>query len=178
MATTYQKANQKIVDMALAILCEHDTHRPTLDAKVKIDILIANAERDEDTDEIKGTALKLHGVRALGIARILPLKQRAAGRGDAEICIDGDWWKDASEDEQKALLDHELHHIAVKTNKANVVIRDDLNRPKLRMRPHDYQFGWFNIIAQRHGAAAQETQQAKAMMDNAGQFYWPEMAEK
>jgi len=90
------------------------------------------------------------GVKALGICRKIPLKERALGRGDAEICLDGEWWKDAPEPEQRALLDHELHHIEVKIIEGAMAC-DDLGRPLLKIRKHDYELGLFTIIAQRHG---------------------------
>lgn len=95
------------------------------------------------------------------------------GRGDAEISLDGDWWRTASEEERRALLDHELHHIAPELNQNSQPITDDIGRPKIHMRKHDFQFGWFTIIAERHGLASAECIQAKGMMDAAGQYYWP-----
>jgi len=43
------------------------------------------------------------------------------------------------------------------------------------MKPHDFQFGWFTVIAERHGRASQECQQAKSIVVIAGQFYFPEI---
>jgi hypothetical protein len=55
---------------------------------------------------------------------------------------------------------------------------DDLGRPKLRMRKHDINFGWFNQVAKRHGSASQERIQARMILDEAGQFYWPDLVQK
>lgn len=177
MPKTFQKAPKAIEEMAAAILCQFDTHKPLLDAHVKIDFVFALASRDEKTDAKKGDALRFRGCRALGLARVLSLKQRAMGRGDAEITLVGDWFNEESTElEQRALLDHELHHIAVKVNKMLLPLRDDLNRPRLFLRPHDYDFGWFAIIARHHAAAAVEVRQAKRIMDEAGQWLWPGIA--
>lgn len=46
----------------------------------------------------------------------------------------------------------------------------------LKLRKHDYQFGWFTRIAEIHGRFSQERKQAKAMMDMDGQYYWPGIA--
>lgn len=156
-----------VSEMAERLIERYETHGTLTDNHVRIDYLFAFAEVDETTGEIIGDALKCHGVKALGIARKLGLKDRAKGMGDAEICLDGDWWANADEKEREALLDHELHHICA-TDK-----RDNLGRPVIKLRKHDFQFGWFSLIAQRHGQHSQERQQAKAMMDVAGQFYWP-----
>lgn len=99
------------------------------------------------------------------------------GRGDAEITIDNQWWEESTEEEKRALLDHELHHIALKIDKRGIV-RDDLGRPKIQMRNHDLEIGWFKVIAARHGDNSQERLQAKHAMNNMGQYFWPEIAGK
>ena len=55
------------------------------------------------------------------------------------------------------------------------VINTDLGRPELKLRKHDHEFGWFERVAQRHGAHSQERIQAARMMDSSGQAYWPEI---
>lgn len=159
-----------VLEMARKLIGRFETHASITDNHVRIDYLFAFADVDETTGDIVGDALKCHGVKALGVARKLGPKDRAKGLGDAEICLDGDWWKNADEKEREALLDHELHHICA-TDK-----RDNLGRPVIKLRKHDFQFGWFSIIAHRHGRNSQERQQAKAMMEVAGQFYWPEIS--
>lgn len=170
--STYTKASAEVRELADAILTEFKTHLPVVESKVKIDFLFAYAEVGED-GESKGHALTKHGVRALGITRKLGLKDRAMGRGDCEICLDGDWWKEATEGRRKALLDHELHHIEVRTDQDGVVLRDDLKRPKLKLRKHDVEVGWFAIVAGRHGSNSLELEQAKAVWDSYGQLFWP-----
>ena len=170
---TYIKCPDTVAAMADQILKQYETHQFTVAAGVKIDFVFALADRD-DAGNVKGPALSLHGQRALGICRKISLKDRAMGRGDAEIALDGDWWAVAPEDEQRALLDHELHHIAVKIDKRGIVT-DDLGRPVIGMRKHDVQVGWFSVIAERHGLNSQERIQAKSIRESFGQYYWPEM---
>jgi len=155
--------------MAASILAEFETHKPTLESGVKLDLVFAFPDYDETTGEPVNDALKKNGVKALGVTRIVNLKDRSKGLGDAEICLDGHWWERAEEAEQRALLDHELHHI-VPTKKT-----DDLGRPKLKLRKHDVDIGWFAIIAQRHGARSQERKQAASMVEVYGQFFFPEI---
>jgi hypothetical protein len=174
--STYQKAPPEVRDMAEAILQEFISYKPIVEAKVKIDFLFAYAEVAEDGEqagEAKGYALTKHGIRALGITRKLGIKDRVMGRGDAEVCLDGDWWKEATPARRRALLDHELHHLEVKTDEDGVVIRDDLKRPKLKLRKHDVEVGWFALVAGRHGSNSLEIEQAKLVMDSYGQLFWP-----
>ena len=167
--STYKNAPAEVLDIADELMARYESHASLSDKHVKIDFLFAFAARDEVTGEISGDALTHGGIKALGIARKLGAKDRAKGLGDAEICLDGDWWETHDREEQEALLDHELHHLCA-TNKV-----DDLGRPIIKLRKHDYQFGWFTVIAERHGVHSQERKQAASIMEIAGQFYFPEM---
>lgn len=173
---TFQKCDKTVIEMANGILKEFESHHPLVDAGVKIDFVFAFCDRD-DEGNATNNALMLHGVKALGIARIIGTKDRAKGNGDAEICLDGDYWQEtASEEQQRALLDHELHHISLKMVKKQLV-HDDLGRPKIVMRKHTVQFGWFAVIAERHGKNSQEQIQAQLIMDSFGQYFLPQLAD-
>lgn len=170
--STYQRCPLAINQIANELLCEFDTHKPLLDAKVKIDFVFAYGDRNEKTGEMLSDAIVKNGVKALGLARKLPLKDRAMGRGDAEITLDHDHWEKISESDRRALLDHELHHLSVKIDKRGLV-RDDLGRPVLTIRDHDYDFGWFRVIAERHEKASIERIQAALILEADGQLFWP-----
>lgn len=173
--TSYERCNKSVDKLADTILNKHESHKPVVDAKVTIDFVFAMPEYDEKTGKPLHDALTKNGVKALGIARKIALKDRALGRADAEIAIDRDWWEKAPEPEQEALLDHELHHIAVKIDKRGLVT-DDLGRPVIQLRKHSHEIGWFAIVAERNGKHSIEQQQAGTMLDEAGQFYWPDFA--
>lgn len=167
---TFERCDESVNDMAKSLIKEFETHHPLNARGVRIDFVFARADKDEDTGKPLNDAIKKGGIKVLGLCRKIPLKDRALGRGDAEITLDGDWWEAASTADARALLDHEMHHIRVMED------NDDLGRPILKLRKHDFEFGWFNIIAQRHGLASQECQLAKSIMDKAGQLYWPGIA--
>jgi len=175
MPTTYKRCDQTVTDLASEILCKFESHKPILDAKVRIDFVWAMPDLDEDGHPTND-ALQKNGVKALGICRKLGLKDRALGRGDAEIALDHYWWtQTASEEMKAALLDHELMHIAVVIARGtDLAKREDDGRPKLRMRKHDFEFGWFTGIAERHGEHSQERIQAREIVERAGQFYFAE----
>lgn len=171
---TFKRCDKQVETLASTILSKHESHKPVLGAKVKIDLVFAYPDYDEKSGEPIGNALQKNGCKALGITRKIALKDRALGRGDAEISLDGHWWERADINEQEALLDHELHHIAVKIDKRGLVT-DDLGRPVVQLRKHDAEFGWFKIIAERNGKHSIEQQQAKVLMDECGQSYWPDL---
>jgi len=169
---TYQRAPQNVEDLALAILEEFEDHAPILKAGVKVDFIFAFADLDEKTGEPINNAITARGFRALGQCRKISLKDRSVGRGDAEIVLDADHWKESGDAERKALLDHELTHIEVKEDERGHLV-DDLGRPVLKMRKHDLEVGWFHNVAQRHGLHSCERIQAKQIMDAFGQYYFP-----
>lgn len=170
---TFERCPKSVNRLADEILAKYESHAPLKNSGATIDFVFARADTD-DNGKLLNDALTKNGVKALGIARKLPLKDRAMGRADAEISLDADWWDDASDEERAALLDHELHHLVPKEDKRGFVT-DDLGHQVLKIRPHDFEFGWFRCIAQRHGKASIECRQAKTMMDSSGQLFWPDV---
>lgn len=174
MPATFEKASREVRDMLKELLDSWEVHEPLVSTNVTFDVLMAFAERDEETGEKVGPALMHQGYPANGIAKITGLEDRAKGLADCSITLDGDAWADMSTLQQKALLDHEIMHFAVKI-KDGAVVHDSHGRPKLRMRKHSYQFGWFTAIAEKYGEASGECQQAQQIWDKAGQAFWPGM---
>jgi hypothetical protein len=149
----YEKAPAEVRQIVERMM---DRYHPQLrDAKLTITCLMAFPTLDKNGDST-GPALKVHGYAAQAVVKIIGLKERTDGRDDAEICIDGDNWPTLSDAQKDALLDHELEHLELKTDKDGFVVRDDLDRPKLKMRKHDHEHGWFDSIVRRHGRNAPE----------------------
>jgi hypothetical protein len=117
--------------------------------------------------------LKHQGYPAGAVVRITPLKDRALGIADAQIVIDRAGWLALSQRQRDALVDHELTHLTRKVDKeTGEMLIDILDRPKLVMRKHDHQHGWFDEIAQRHGEASPEVRQARRLIESSGQLYF------
>lgn len=169
MGSVYQKASKDVYDKAADLLVRHyaEVHA----SKLTIDFVFAYAATN-DKGQPTGPAIMHQGYPALGLCRVLSLKDRAMGRADVEITIDGDQWPEMSPEQQDALLDHELHHIQLRLNKVGKLDTDDLGRPKVSIRKHDRQYGWFDAIAKRHGAASFEVQQANNLLLAAKSIYF------
>lgn len=122
-------------------------------------------------DEDGVPCLKHQGYPAAAVCRIVPGRDRAAGLPDAQIIIDVEVWKSYDAKRKAGLIDHELYHIepVVKDGQQKYDAQD---RPKLKIRKHDYQFGWFDEIAKRHGEASLEVSQAKLLVEMSGQLYF------
>jgi hypothetical protein len=161
MPKTYSPADDEVFALAKALRKEH--HELLDKAKVTIELMFVQSDSDP--------VLSHHGAPAFAVVRIIGAKDRAAGRADAEIVIDGDAWSAMTPETRKALLDHELHHLIVSV-KDGEIQWDAQERPKLKMRKHDAQFGWFHEIAKRHGKASIEVMQAHRLATEYGQLYF------
>ena len=161
---TYAKAPDAVSKIVTAMI---EKYHPELKIEgVRIDCISA-ASDDPDSP-----AVTLHGYPCSAIVKILDSKQRAMGRGDAEIVIDEARFKDLKVGQQNALIDHELYHLAVKKNKYGRTKLDEHGRPKLKMRKHDREYGWFDEIAHRHGSDSQECMQATQLYLSGKQVYF------
>jgi len=166
----YTKGQPELVEQMQRML--HRWHPGLRDAGVKVDVVVAFAKKDEHGYPM-GPAIKHHGCVVAGYVRILNLKDRVMGRGDAEIVIVGDRWPEWPVAKQNALFDHELFHLELRVDVKGAAVRDDASRPLLKIRPHDYEFGWFVVIAERHGDMSFERVQAEKIFTQAGQLLFP-----
>jgi hypothetical protein len=128
---------------------------------------------DYDMDHQHKPSLKVAGYPVYAYIRITPVRDRAAGAPDAVIVVDRASWLELNAGPRAALIDHELTHLErVLDKKSRQRLVDAIGRPKLRMRKHDRQFGWFDIVAERHGDQSIEVIQAKELVKGARQFYF------
>lgn len=159
----------KIYDRAPESVC---TRVRNIIEKWHPDLKASNAVIDVVSAQTDGEhAVMLHGHPCYAVVRITNPKERAMGRGDAEIVFDRAKYEALTSEQQDALLDHELYHLKVDKDKFGAFQLDDHRRPKLKMRQHDRQFGWFDVIASRHGADSIEVQQAREFEKQVGQLY-------
>lgn len=152
----YQDSESEIHKQMLRVMDQF--HQPLKSYGVTVATIVVE-DVDSDGARTGKPALKLHGSPAYAIVKINSLKDRVEGKSDATIFLDGEHWGQASEAEKVAILDHELHHLLPVLDEDANLVADDAGRPKLKMRPHDFQVGWFHTIAERHGPHAVETQQ-------------------
>lgn len=161
MSVTYADVPDEVPALAALVLSEY--HPELVEADVTLGYLFAFNP--------KGSAVKLHGYPCQATVKVNSYKDRKQGKADATIEIDGAGWYDKSEDERRALLDHEITHlVVVRDRKTGEIKVDDLGRPRLKCRLHDYQLGGFRAVAERFGAAAPEVQAAAHWRDRFGQM--------
>lgn len=163
MSIVYERAGGDVLSLAEDIM---RTHHPELQTGPgeypRLCILMASGA------EPGRSAVVAHGYPCQATIAVIPYKQRVDKRADAEIIIDERNWLDLSEARQRALLDHEITHIEIQKDEHGHLKTDDMGRPKLKMRLHDFDFGGFREISRRYGADAPETIAARDFADRFG----------
>jgi hypothetical protein len=155
----YSIANEEVNLTIQKVMKEN--HGDLHAAGVTITALIARSE--------EGPAIKVRGSEAAGSIRITKLAERTLGLGDALMTLDGERMDAWTSKRLQAVIDHELRHLMLAKNKKTGQIQlDDEGRPKLRIRPHDFEFGWFARTAELYGEESYEVSQAREIV--AAQF--------
>lgn len=144
-------------------------HHPDL-VRCQVTVEALTVEHDDPKNE--DPAISHRGYAALAQVRAVPVKDRTAGRVDAEILLDLRRYKKLPAKRKDALIDHELQHLQPVCGKDQVPRLDGAGRPRLKLRRHDRQMGWFDVIVQRHGEDAPEKVQARELVEQAGQLYF------
>ena len=158
--------------MMAEMINEYDEFAPIKECGLTVELSWARAV--EKKDGSKPPALMHHGQPALGLASKFKLQDRVHGKPDCRVTIDADWWDTAPEEQRRGLLFHELYHFEPKMDDTGLVAElDDAHRPKVNLKKHDYQVGWFYAAARRFGGASQECIQFKQLVDEGGQFMLP-----
>lgn len=167
---TYRQADAEARGLIADLICQY--HGSLAECDVRVGCLLAFAPSDPETGEVKDTpALKKYGLPTLATVRIVSQRDRVAGLPDAQIVVDGELWEREWSDERKrAVLDRQLQHLEVQMDDDGNVKIDDCSRPKLRIVPPDYLISGFIRIAERHGEASLEVQEARQLAKVHGQL--------
>lgn len=177
--TSYSRDNDVVEEVTEVIRNVAERfHEPLVKAGVTFEVLAAYAGENQQH------ALLLHGWPCLAVVKINSYKDRVRGLSDVMITVDGHRWSTLNIHERVALIDHELQHLQLKLGadvmskqpdgtyilKPGAVTRDDADRPKLKMRPHDWEIGGFDLIVARHGRASAELQACQQMLAPGGEL--------
>lgn len=166
MGTTYELANDVTVRLIHAVLIKH--HADLDREGVTIQALIATCI-DKETGEVS-QALRMRNYPIAAKIQVTSYQDRVRGIADVKLTIDDSTWRGLAATRREALIDHELTHCVLTRDRDGFVKRDDLGRPKLHIRPHDFELGWFTEIAERHGEAAIEVREVQRFHERWGQF--------
>jgi hypothetical protein len=160
---SYSRASVDVTDLIEEV--REEFHAPELDGVTVEALFVYDLEASEPV-------LTHGGYPAQAVVRITPVRDRALGVADAVIIVDRSNWLTLSRAQRSALLDHELYHLERVVDEDTELPKcDAVDRPKLAIRKHDHQFGWFDAIAERHGDSSPEVRQAKSLIARTGQLY-------
>lgn len=164
MAKTYERCGSDVRDLIARTLKANYPELASLG--MTVDAVFVSAQNADDEPVC---ALKRHGIPAAAQIQITPLSDRARGMADVKLTIDAYAWSRLSATSSAALIDHELQHIDRVASETDNGI-DDLGRPKLKLRPHDWELAGFATVAKRHGEAAVEVIEVKRFEAEFGQL--------
>jgi hypothetical protein len=133
----------------------HKHHASLETNKIKIGTVFVETDADETTGAVP-PALTDHGMPCAAKIRLAPTRDRILHGYDAVLEIDALEWEGLSGQQRTALIDHELTHVCFKSNKEGEYVRDAYGRPKLELRPHDWEVSGFDAVVQRHKGDAVE----------------------
>ena len=165
MAITYEPVPDEVRESVYRVMRE--CHTELTNAEVTVHGLFAR-DYDKETDE-PIQAVKRAGYPAVAKISVTSLADRARGIADAKLVIDAFSWERRGEAQRLALIDHELEHLVLRVDdETGEVKRDDLGRPKLGTRRHDFELGFFAAVVERRGRAAIEASEAVAFVETHG----------
>jgi hypothetical protein len=150
----YSKLSSDVLDHIARI---QDEYHPNLTDVTIEGLFVFDDEKSSEP------VLKHQGYAAAATVKITPVRDRALGGADAVVTIDRATWVGLSAEQRDALIDHELYHLEWLQDGEGKPKSDVLGRPKLGMRRHDLQIGFFAEILQRHGDASFEARQTRQM---------------
>jgi hypothetical protein len=166
MSTSYTICGKDVAEMIKAVM---DTHHAELsNAGVTVHAIFAHSYDKESGDAI--VALKTRGQSVAAKIGITSLEDRTRGAADSKLTIDAYTWERLSESRRMALLDHELTHLRLKLDEDEALKLDDLGRPQLKIRHHDWEITGFQEVVERHGEASIEALQFSRFQDEYGQL--------
>lgn len=157
-----------IASLVEELIQECDEFTSLATEEVTINCMLAIAEERD----LLG-ALHLHGYRCYAIIGITPYEQRVKGLADAHLKVDSQAWENMEPRTREAMLHHELMHLEVQKDREGGTKYDKIGRPKLRMRLHDINFGWFKRTAERYGMRSIELNQAYQLFRGNRQLLFP-----
>jgi hypothetical protein len=168
MPTTFTvpDSGTEVWQIAKRLIANEESFRHLRDVELTYEILFA--WNDE------GQPLKHHGYPALAVIKINSYQDRVEGKADCTVKIDGKEWGEWNPTKREAVLHHEFLHLEVVMDKSKdkktgeVTVHgpksDDIGRPKLKIRLHDFEVGIFKETAEKYRGDSGDVQQIEPLV--------------
>lgn len=161
MPTTFSDPDFDTLDLLSRTMERH--HQKLYLAHVRVGVILATNP--------DGPAITIGRYPSLSKMSVVSLKDRLKKNYDAELVLDAAWWEsDTTRDEHRAaLIDHDLCYLELAEHWMDEggfqCKRDDLDRPKLKIRKGDWFVGpGFYEVCRRHGDYAHELANMRSAM--------------
>jgi hypothetical protein len=102
-------------------------------------------------------------------------KARMTNRHDVRLLIDSDWWQDKSRRRRESLLFTALTSLELRREKkTGAIVRDDADRPLVKVRPGDWLITGFDATLRAYGRDSSEWHDYSVLRERMSQlqFAW------
>lgn len=157
MPVTLDAASADVLGVMENVMAEHF---PDLVDLVEVEVLMATGAKGRP-------AVKLAGSPVTAKIKRVPREQKAVnatGGPDVRIIVDAKRFADMKPRRREALFAHELEHIElIRDAETGECVRDDYDRPKIRLRADDWLITGFKRIHDLYGEDSCERSSFEAL---------------
>lgn len=168
MKRSYRLADDKTIQLVSQVM--NESHKHLAEVGVRFQIVMSEA-MDRDGNIVY--SLSKDGIYCAAKIGLHNKKNRIIKNIDIEITIDSLYWQNASIEERKSTIDHELTHIVVKLDKEGLPKVDDDGLVCFKMRRHDLVYWGFKEILERNKTNSIEYQSFKNLLKDIGGMVTP-----
>lgn len=170
MPRTYAKGDGDTI--ALLNKAIEAYHAELKELNVRVGVILVSPPKNAE-GEPTGAAVTHAGHEVLATVKLTTPADRVFSPYDAIVRIDQERFDLMIEEQQLALLDHELTHLVVRRDDdGHPLLTEDL-RPKLALKPDDIFVTGFAEVAERHGEHSVEVRTMRGLQDRFGQLLFP-----
>jgi hypothetical protein len=163
MATTYSAADDEATELLRAVIEEHFTELARLEPPLEIDVLMAAAGGDDESEK---PAVTRFGFGVAAKVSVVGPVERSKGGADVRVVIDEARWQEADEQGRRAMLFGELMRVEPKRDRSGALKRDAYDRPVVRLRPYDWCVAGYRESVRVWGDFAVERRELNAVEDS------------
>ena len=168
MKRSYKLADEETMQLVTQVMNESHKHLSEVGARFQI-VMSEAVDRDGNITY----SLFANGVCCAAKIGLYNKKNRIIKNIDFEITIDSLFWENATIEERKSTIDHELTHIAIKLDKEGLPKIDDDGLVCFKMKRHDLVYWGFKEILERNKSNSIEYQSFRNLLKDIGGMVTP-----
>lgn len=143
MPITLEAAPTAVLNVMNGVKFDH--FQDLISADVAIEVIMASAPKGRP-------AVKIAGSPALAKIKKVPREQTVTGGPDVRILVDATRYAKLGQRRKEALFAHELEHVELtRDEETGEWVKDDYDRPKIKLKPDDWLITGFAKIHAMYG---------------------------